>query len=263
MSNGNWWAELYDDALADIFLERKDPGEVERTVEFLEDKLRLSEGATIFDQCCGIGSLSIALAERGHRVVGVDQAARYIDRAAASAKRAGPDIDERSLFVTADAFTYRPPTACAAALNWWTSFGYAETDADNLQMLARSFEALEPGGRYALDFLNMPGILRRLQPQMVTRHPEGSGELLLIRDTTIDTAAGVMHKRWTTVLANGERRERHSRVRIYMPHEIAQFLTRCGFTNVELFGSVDGEPLGLDSPRCIAIGEKPTTASHR
>ena len=40
-------------------------------------------------------------------------------------------------------------------------------------------------------------------------------------------------------------------------HEIVGLLKRCGFGDVELFGSIEGEAFGLDTPRCIAVARKP------
>src|SRR5262245_25674439 len=75
VSGHAWWNEFFDDAYADISLVPR-TAEAERAQEaaasFLKSKLRLDAGATVFDQCCGIGRLSLPLAARGVRVVGVD-----------------------------------------------------------------------------------------------------------------------------------------------------------------------------------------------
>ena len=76
-----WWRDFHDDLLAQILLERDDPGALEATLDFIEAQLGVEAGAHLFDQCCGIGSLALPLAARGYRVSGVDQAANYIDRA--------------------------------------------------------------------------------------------------------------------------------------------------------------------------------------
>ena len=54
----------------------------ERAVDSLASALGLAEGATIFDQCCGIGRIAVPLARRGYRVIGVDQMPDYVRRAA-------------------------------------------------------------------------------------------------------------------------------------------------------------------------------------
>ena len=43
---------------------------------------------------------------------------------------------------------------------------------------------------------------------------------------------------------------------MYMPHEIVGLLRQCGFDALELFGSSEGEPFGLDTARCIVVARK-------
>jgi SAM-dependent methyltransferase len=248
-----WWADLYDDWLADQLLVRE-AGEVEPTLDFLVDRLRIAPGARVLDQCCGIGSVALPLAARGVIVVGVDQAERYVARAASEARGRGL----RTEFVAADACRFVPQARCDAAFNWWTSFGYLEEDADNREMLARAFDALLPGGRFALDTMNAPEVLRSFQPEVSTRRRTPRGEVLLVRESSIDLLRGRLAKRWTYFVEGRRQVEHTSSVRLYMPDAVAALLRGVGFVDVELLGSLAGEPLALDSPRLIAIARRPS-----
>jgi SAM-dependent methyltransferase len=240
-----WWEALYDDALADLLLERGDPATVDRSLDFLEGVLGLGPGDRVFDQCCGIGSLAVPLARRGYFVVGVDQAARYVERARSAAR----DITDRVELVVGDARTWAPAEPCAAAFNWYTSFGHSERDTDNLAMLVRAREAVRPGGRFALDFLHLPAVLRDLQRHVAIER----GGVWLVRETTLDLAAGFMCKTWRYFFPDGRRHEAHSRLRLYLPHQLVELLHAAGFSEVRLHGDECGAPLELDSPRCIAV----------
>ncbi len=247
-----WVGALYDDWLADQLLVR-DEAELEGTLRFLTEQLALAPGKRVLDQCCGIGTLMMPLAERGLSVVGVDQAVGYIERARGEATRRGLPLEAHA----ADAGVFVPTTPVDAAFNWWTSFGYGATDAENREMLARAFESLVSGGRFALDTMNVPGVLRHFQRDVVVHRQTARGEVLLLRETTIDLRAGRMNKRWT-YFVDGERRVEHpSSVRLYMPEAIVAFFESVGFVDVALFGSIAGEPLGLDSGRLIAVGRRP------
>ena len=248
----NWWAHLYDDWLASALLERTDPGEVARTTAFLRQALELAPGSRVYDQCCGIGSLAIPLAQQGFAVVGVDQAAGYIARAQGEAAALGLTVALHA--ADACAFVVEPP--CDAGCNWWTSFGYFPDDRDNLAMLQRAAESLRPGALFALDTMNLPAVLRGLQPDVVTRRQTPQGELLLWRRTSLDLAAGLMRKVWTFVLPDGTRLERPSAVRLHLPHQIAELLREAGFVDVRLLGDLDFAPLAADSPRCIALARR-------
>ena len=251
----DWWQPLYDDLLATMLLERHDPAELDATLDFLVAQLGLGSrpGARVFDQCCGIGSLSLPLAARGYAVVGVDQAAAYVDRARTEAAAAGSAID----YHAADAREFVPAQACAGVFNWWTSFGYGDDDDDNARMLAAAFAALEPGGVFLLDTMNAVGLLRRFQPQVVTRRETPDGELVLVRDSRLELETGTLHKRWTYFLPDGRRVEYPSAVRLYQPHELVALLRGVGFVDVELLGDLDGSRLSLDTLRCICRARRP------
>jgi SAM-dependent methyltransferase len=250
----SWWTSLYDDLLAEVLLERAGGPEVEATVDFLERALELPPGSTVFDQCSGIGSLALPLAARGHRVVGVEQAPAYAARARAEAEARGLPCR----FVAGDAFLAGPGEPCQGAFNWWTSFGYALDDRKNTEMLARAFEALVPGGVFVLDTMNLPGVLRGFREHEVTRRATPRGAVVLLRESRVDTAAGALRKRWTYFLPDGRRVEHRSQVRLYLPHTLADLCRGAGFGGVELYGSIAGAPLDLDSPRCIVRARRPS-----
>ncbi len=249
-----WWEGLYDDLLAEMLLERPDDGTVSATARFLEERLALEPGMRVFDQCCGLGSLSLPLAARGLSVVGVDQSAPYVERGNRRAREAGLDV---TLFA-GDALTWIPETPCDAAFNWWTSFGYTPDDADNQRMLERAYASLRPGGHFALDTMNLPGVLRGFRRHVVTQRRTARGEVTLIRETRLDLRAGMMQKTWTYILPDGRRVEHESAVRLYLPHTLADLLRAVGFEEVELLGDLDGGSLSLDSPRCIALARRPS-----
>lgn len=248
-----WWERLYDDLLAEMLLERADSAEVDATLAFLQSALSIAPGARVFDQCCGIGSLSIPLAQRGFRVAGCDLIPAYIERAHRRASELGVALD----LVAADAFEHSAMPACDAVFNWWTSFGYAASDAQNARMLARALASLRPNGRFALDFMNVPGVLRGFSARVETKRKTKYGEVTLVRESAIDLRAMAMTKRWNYSLPDGSAVEHDSWVRLYMPHELVSLLEGVGFADIALYGGLGFEPLTLDSPRCIAVARRP------
>jgi SAM-dependent methyltransferase len=239
-----WWPALYDDLLADVLLE--DTTDVDETVRFLVEQLRLAPGARVFDQCSGTGRLSIALARWGAQVIGVEQAAGYVERARAAAG----SLDVR--FDVGDAFEYVPDRACQGAINWWTSFGYLADDDANVRMLRRAFEALAPGGRFALDYPNVPNLYATFRPHDITRR----GDITMLRESRLDLVRGLLLKRWTFI-TDTHRSERESTLRLYTPDRLAALFASVGFVDVQCFGGVDGAPLSFDRPRCIVVGARP------
>ncbi len=252
-----WWAALYDDAVADVLLVRADPAEVAATVNFLWQALDLRAGARVFDQCCGIGGIAVPLAQRGAQVVGVDQSERYIARAAAAAAAA----QVRCQLVAGDAFLFVPDEPCDGAFNWGTSFGNALRDDDNLQMLHRAYAALKPGGHFVLDYQHIARVLLDFQPSIIRRGRSSlpgqpDAEVVLLRESTLKLARGVLSQRWTIYTPDGRQREVSSEVRLYLPHELARLLAAAGFDDVRFHGDLEGGPLLPRSPRCLAVARR-------
>lgn len=241
--NGPWWQTFYDENLADMLLEQTSAAEIARAAEFLIQTLKLQGGDSVLDQCCGSGRLTWEMSRRGHKMRGMDLIPAYIERAQQREARS----DNAPRFEVADAFVFKAEPSCDAAFNWWTSFGYAEDDATNTLMLRRAWESLRPGGRYALDFMNVPGLYRNFLPHVITR----CGEVTLIRESTLDLPANVIRKQWTYFMPDGRRVVHESAVRLYDPAALRRLFEAAGFTQVAFFGDVDASPLTLNSPRCI------------
>lgn len=244
-----WWESFYDEHLADVLLDRTEPGEVDRVADVLVVELGLVPGKTVFDQCCGTGRIAWALAQRGLQVLGIDLMAGYVARASTS----GPTVGTSPRFETADAFEYRAHPTCDAAFNWWTSFGYAPDDDTNLAMLVRGRESIRPGGRYVLDFMNVPGLYRGFRPQEVTH----AGDVLLLRESSLDLVANTIHKEWTYIFTDGRRVRHRTSVRLYDPAALCRLFNAAGFEDVRIYGDLARSPLVLESPRCLVSGRNP------
>jgi SAM-dependent methyltransferase len=249
----DWWTDLYNEHLADVLLEPASPAEVAQTLRFLVEQLAISPGDRLFDQCSGIGRLSIPLAQWGADVVGVEQAAGYVERARTAAAAAGV----APVFHAGDAFDFVPDRPCAAAINWWTSFGYLTDDDANARMLRRAFEALAPGGRFAIDTPNVPGLYAAFRPSEITRRATPIGDVVMLRESRFELARGLLHKLWTFVLPDGTRIERPSTIKLYPPDRMVALLTAVGFVEPRVFGGLDARSIALDSPRCIVVARRP------
>lgn len=253
--NADWWRSFHVPEMADLFLVRDDEDDLAATIEFLTTRLKLKRGALVYDQCCGIGSLSIALASQGMKAIGSDLCDFFIERAIRDATEAGVDCE----FFCDDAFLFVPDRPCDAAFNWYSSFGYAETDERNRQMLQRAFEALRPGGCFALDIPNFPGVLRGFQRHLVRRGISGGRHVTLIRESEIDLCRGRLEQLWTWIVEGRSSVERRSSLRLYLPHQVREMLEQCGFQDVRFYGDVQGEPFAVDSSRLLLVATRPTT----
>jgi SAM-dependent methyltransferase len=244
----DWVGLLYDDLLADMLL-RRDPPEQE--VAFLVRELGIGDGVRVLDQGCGIGSLAIPLGRAGAHMVGVDQSAAYVAEAREAAAAAGIAAE----FHAADARGFLPGAPVQAAVSWWTSWGHAPDDAGNLAMLRRVAEALVPGGMFALDTMNVAGVLHGFQAEtnLVRIVARLRGEVRLQRLSEVDAATGRLLKQWIYHLPDGRVVRHRSAMRLYMPWQVAAMLREAGFGDIRLLGSLEGEPVQIGSRRLIAL----------
>ena len=250
----DWWSAFFDDAYAAYGLANEPPDVTRHVVDFLMQMLELRDGQTVLDQCCGIGRLSIPLAQRGVKVIGIEQAESYVT----VARRRSVEMDLPCEFHQGDALTFVAPRPCDAAFNWFTSFGYHEDDSMNAKMLARAFASLKPGGRFVLDYLHLPRVFAEFKQVHVDRPAAADLQgLIVIQETEPDFLTGMMNSRWTFLYPDGRRIERHIRTRMLLPSDFVRMFRTAGFEDVKLFGWVTGEPHTRLSRRCIVMGCKP------
>jgi hypothetical protein len=72
---------------------------------------------------------------------------------------------------------------------------------------------------------------------MVRRHRSADQEILLLRESRLNLAGGMLEQQWTYVLPGGRRVVRHSAVRLYLPHNLADLLAGCGFTPADIISA--------------------------
>jgi ubiquinone/menaquinone biosynthesis C-methylase UbiE len=237
----NWSKEAYGGSqfgrqyAADRLLDDKLP----LTADFLIKSMDLKPGDRVFDQCCGGGPVSLALAQRGIEVVGIDQAEHAIAQAQRVAAERGLT---RTFFKAADAFEYRTEQPCDAAINWSTSCGYSRDDDQNIKMFQRAFESLKPGGRFAVQYMNISdrdnfsfdGQPQEIDGQTVRR----------TNKISYDEVPGMSVSKWTYTYPDGHQEQLPaSEMRAYSPDELKKLVEKAGFVDVSVRGDFDREPV--------------------
>lgn len=248
----NWALDFFDDLFAEHCLMTRSAEEVAQTVAFFRDVLRLDTGDMIFDQCCGVGTLSLALARAGFRTHGVDLIPAYI----AQARKEAAVTNSACHFAAGDAYTYTTPYLCDGAINWWTSFGYTPDDAQNAKMLESICASLKPGAWFALDYMNAAQRRKQLGASGKTGYRQEKENCTIACDSRLD--GDMLVKDWVYIGKDGKRVERNGGgVKLYTPLQLRALLEGAGFRKVSLYGSITGEHFTNDSLRCITVAQKP------
>jgi 2-polyprenyl-3-methyl-5-hydroxy-6-metoxy-1,4-benzoquinol methylase len=91
-----WWTSFFDQTYAHLGLEARDEAARERVVDTIIQLLGVTPRARIFDQCCGIGRLSVPLARRGYRTTSCGCSARQASPVCSCSGRARCRSSERA-----------------------------------------------------------------------------------------------------------------------------------------------------------------------
>ena len=121
--------------------------------------LNLPEKAKVLDLACGKGRHSIYLNQLGYDVLGADLSENSI-------AEASKNSNETLHFKVHD---MREPfeEKFDAIFNLFTSFGYFESDDDNLTTLKAIKESLSEYGFAVIDFMNVANVIENLVPEEV------------------------------------------------------------------------------------------------
>jgi SAM-dependent methyltransferase len=224
----------------------------ESTVREAEQILTLVHpppGAAVLDLCCGPGRHSLEWARRGFQVTGVDRTARYLETARAAATREGLTVE----FVQEDMRHFHRPAAFALALNLFSSFGYFEDGAENLQVLRHLHASLKPGGQVLLEMAGKEQLARTFQPRIWHRHAERDEYLL--EERVVQEGWSWIENHWIWI-RGPEQKVFTFRLWLYSGADLTRLLFEAGFSGVQLYGSLAGTPYDPTAQRLVAVATK-------
>lgn len=243
-----WFA---DDGFWDLFFEHIfPPARLEAGAAEVDILLDLTDfgGSRILDLACGPGRHSVALAQKGFEVTGVDLSPSLVSRARSLAEKQAVEVE----WVLHDMRTFRRSGQFDLCLCMFSSFGYFGGPQDDLSVLRTMHENLAPGGVCVIDVTGKEWLARTFKPTSSWELTDGS--LLVERRQIVDDWTRVRNQ-WTRV-TEGEAHEYRFEHAVYSGQELRSLLHEAEFTDVRLFGSLAGEPYGLESQRLIALGLK-------
>lgn len=153
----NWFASWFDTPYYHILYKDRDYEEAQLFMDNITGYLNLPEDAKILDLACGKGRHSIYLNKLGYDVTGADLSENSI-------KEASKHTNDKLHFVVHD-MRDTCNEKYDAILNLFTSFGYFESDDDNLTTLKAIHNSLTEYGFAVIDFMNVHKVIADLVPQ--------------------------------------------------------------------------------------------------
>jgi len=217
-------------------------------VRFIIKLLGLKKGMSFLDCPCGIGRISIPLAQKGIKVSGVDITESYLDELQRETKRRKLRIP--ILHADMRRITYKNQFDTAG--NLWTSFGFFEKDSQNVLAVRKMYQALKPGGKFLLHVINRDWIIAHYSSSDWMEH----AGVISIESRKFDYATSINRGVWR-FLKDGKITEHHVDLRMYSYHELIPMFRKVGFVDIQGFGNEKGGPIDRNCMMQWVVGTKP------
>ncbi len=252
----DWWKDLFNP----LYLKSdgdvvEDPEITKREVDLVIEALGIRPEDRVLDLCCGQGRHSIELANRGFvNVEGLDRS-RYL------IQKARKDSEKRALgvkFREGDArkLPYRTDTFDAVMI-LGNSFGYFESEDEDLKVLKEVLRVLKPWGKVLLDVADGEYLKSNLQNRSWEwvddrffvcreRSLSSDGERIITREIIAHKEKGILADQFYSV-------------RLYSKEKLKEILEKAGFDDVGFHSKLSisskrNEDLGMMENRIIVVG---------
>ena len=243
MKEKEWFETWFDSPYYHILYQHRDEDEAEEFLKNLLNYLNLSEKSKTLDVACGKGRHAVYLAEKGLDVMAIDLSWRNI-RYAQRFER------ENLSFFLHDMRKILYVNYFDVVFNLFTSFGYFESEQENLKAIRSMSLSLRKGGKLVIDFFNSNRISKELVPHQYIMK---EGIMFLMKKTFEND---VVVKR-IYFQDKGKEFEFEERVRALQLYDFEKYFEANGLAIKNVFGDYQLNNFNeKDSERLIIIGEK-------
>ena len=247
-----WYKTFFDGNYLKEYEKGLTPERAQKEAGFINSTLNLPQAAEdvrILDLCCGHGRHTIELAAAGYSMVGQDLSATFLDLA----KDAAAARNLQIRFVHADMREIPFEGEFDAIINMFTAFGYFDDDTEDQKVLNAVGRALKPGGKFLIDLLNTPRVIRDFRAQSWEELSDGTF-VLTQRDYNLLTGNNAELRAY--IAPDGRVHEVRLTCRLYFYPELTKMLNHADLTPIQVFGDYDGSEYTWDSRRMIVLAEK-------
>lgn len=233
-----WYKEWFGEEYLELYSYR-DEEEARQQIDFFQRQFSTIRGA-ILDLACGKGRHVAEFLQRNYRTVGCDLSYTLLQTAVA----------ENGFVPLACADMRRLPFrdhSFAAAVSFFTSFGYFEEERENVRALHEMTRVLETGAVFLFDYLNVDRELKGMVRRELRETELGPVEI----ERWFDGSSRMFNKR----ISIGSRHFLE-RVRGYSLDELSSLFEEAGLRVGRVCGDFDGRRYDPESPRLIILGSR-------
>ncbi len=153
----NWFSSWFDTSYYHILYKDRNDDEAKRFIDTITRYLNIDESGIVLDLACGKGRHSLYLNQLGYRVKGVDLSENSIQYAS--------QFENKQLSFAVHDMRQPLTEQFDVVFNLFTSFGYFDTEEEDLQVLAAIKNAISEFGVGVIDFMNVTKAINNLVKQ--------------------------------------------------------------------------------------------------
>lgn len=245
----DWYADFFTELPNEFWRRAVPPEATASEVDFIESRLGLKPQSRVVDVPCGSGRHTLALAARGHDMLGADISTEAIDHARRAATDAGLDVE----LVVAEMRDIPSDGSFDAAICMANSFGYLDLDG-LVEFVAALAAAVRPGGGLVVDF---SAAAEAVLPRFADDQPRDMtvGDITVSGSNTYDVAASRLLSSY--VFTRGEQQVSVTALHhVYTVAHLRHLLLDRGFTDIEQYGGPGGEPFEVGNGRLLLTAHR-------
>ncbi|HYT22084.1 MAG TPA: class I SAM-dependent methyltransferase [Candidatus Polarisedimenticolia bacterium] len=255
---------LYDSFIADYYDESPIVKGRLQDVAFYRNAVR-DFGDPVLELGCGTGRITMALAEAGKRITGLDLSGRMLERAVKKRAALHVEARERVHFVQGDMARFDLGEKFRLVIIPFRPFQHLLEVRQQMDCLECVRKHLAPGGRLVLDVfqtdaerMHDPVHMREVP---LTEYETADGRRVRIAERVAAFHRAEQRNDVEMIFSIKHRDGRQERLvfawplRYFFRYEVEHLLARCGFKVMALYGDFDRSPIRDDSPEMILVAE--------
>lgn len=220
-------------------------------------------GDPVLELGCGTGRVTMAIAEAGYRIVGLDISEKMLERAAEKRNGLRREARERVHLVQDDMTQFDLKETFRTIVIPFRPFQHLLETEQQIHCLNCARKHLAAGGRLIVDFFQTDPE-RMHDPMFLNETALTEYELPGGRHVALSERVAAFHRgqqrndvemifRVTHADGKKERLVMAWALRYFFRYEVEHLLARCGLRVEALYGNFDGTPLGDISPEMIFV----------
>jgi SAM-dependent methyltransferase len=255
---------LYDSFIADYYDESPVVKGRLQDVAFYRDAAR-DFGDPVLELGCGTGRITMALAEAGKRITGLDLSERMLERAVKKRAAVRVEARERVHLVQGDMTRFDLGEKFRLIIIPFRPFQHLLEVRQQMDCLDGVRKHLAPGGRLVLDVFQTDAERMHdpvhMREALVTEYKTADGRQVRVTERVADFHRAEQRNDVEMIFSVAHPGGRQEKLvfawplRYFFRYEVEHLLARCGFKVSAEYGDFDRTPIQDDSPEMIFVAE--------